>query len=128
MPTKSRILIVDNEPEIQEILAQFLTSPKTEILQASNREDALKIIAAQPKDSNLTLIVDVVLHGESGVDLARECAAKLPNIRIIFISGYANDVLFINEKVPASHISFLQKPFSKDDLVSLIEKLRSAGK
>ncbi len=91
------------------------------VLVAEDPESALALVSQPPERVHL-LITDVVLPGMTGLDLARELTAIQPDVRTLYISGYADAVLAREGTRPkASH--FLQKPFSAADLFKRIHQI-----
>ena len=120
---RRQVLVVENDEIMLAFLTQALELAGYEALGAFNRPQAEQILAAERTAADVILVVDVVLQGESGLDLAGDFARLHPASPILFISGYASDVLFLDGKAPGAHTGFLRKPFSKDDLLEAVERL-----
>lgn len=106
--TGARILFVDDEPEIVDLLVQMF--PECEHAIAQSVEDALEKLRAGPHD---VLITDVKLPGGSGLDLAKEARKLQPSILVIVITGHFQ----AGEESDKSLIAgFLLKPFRRADI------------
>ncbi len=119
--SKKRILVVEDEPHIREMLAEMLEGQDFEVAMAANGLEALKWLRANDFKVDL-IITDVVMPKMDGVQLYRELQKLAPEIPLIFISGYAEHVL---EKYGFEETSFriIKKPFTFRQLLEEIEKI-----
>ncbi len=105
-----RILVVDDEEEVREILAETLEEFGYAVLTAASGEEALPVLA---RDGGVALVItDVRMPGMSGLDLAAEVRQRWPAVKVVLISGY-----FLPQGPPQR---FLKKPFHMKELVSLL--------
>lgn len=117
---RGNILLVDDEDGVRGVAAQLLASFGYHVTEARDGEKALEIIKENSRAIDL-LISDVVLPGMDGPALLKEARAYLPDIRVMFISGYAERDLAKALETERS-ISFLPKPFT---LRQLAERVKS---
>jgi nitrogen-specific signal transduction histidine kinase/CheY-like chemotaxis protein len=68
------------------------------------------------------LLTDVVMPGMSGVELANRLTIKQPDLKVLLMSGHAEEFVFPDQGVGATH-SLLLKPFAKEDLLSKVHEL-----
>ncbi len=108
------ILVADDEELIRDLAAQVLTARGYRVLEAGSGSEALALVVEQQKAIDL-LITDLVMPGMSGTDLAERLRRELPNLRVLFMSGYSDSLVFRYGGQLAG-ASFLQKPFSADNL------------
>ena len=80
------VLVVDDDDEVREIVADFLTDFGHRVLRATGGQDAMRQIRAS-RELDL-LITDIRMPDMSGIDLARVVSETRPGVRIILISGY----------------------------------------
>jgi YesN/AraC family two-component response regulator len=73
------------------------------------------------------LLTDVVMPGMSGAELAATFKAQHPNVKVIFMSGYTDDVL-VRTGLSRAQITLLAKPFSLTDLVDKLRWVLTGGK
>ena len=104
------ILVVDDDPEVREILAETLVEFGYSVAQAASGEEAMPILHARP-DIHM-VISDVRMPGMSGLDLVAEARGLRPDLRVILMSGY-----FLPQPVA---VRFLKKPFHMQELASAV--------
>lgn len=118
-PTESkpglRILVVDDEPMVRSVAVQLLRLRGFIVDEASNAQEALRIVASQPFDLILT---DLGMPEMSGSELARQLKKKKPFLPIILVTGHT-DAEDQSEHVDA----VVRKPFKVDQLVDCIRKV-----
>ena len=89
------------------------------MLEAENAEAALKTLEDASLEIDL-FVTDVVMPGMDGPAWVREALRKRPDVRVVFVSGYAEDCLSENQaRIPNS--VFLAKPFSLNDLTTVVQ-------
>jgi two-component system, cell cycle sensor histidine kinase and response regulator CckA len=113
------ILLVEDDPDLRELLARTLTRHGYQLVEAATGVEALEIIRDTQVAIDL-LITDAVLPGLPGPAVAREAEILRPGIRVLFVSGYTDDAMLrlglLNENQ-----AFLQKPFGS---AALLRKVR----
>jgi two-component system cell cycle sensor histidine kinase/response regulator CckA len=110
---KGTILLVEDEAMVRAVAERALTRKGYQVLAAANGEEALDILLGQANGVDL-LISDVVMPVMDGPTLVREARARFPTLRIVFMSGYAEEQLRKSIDVPG--VAFLPKPFSVQEL------------
>jgi two-component system cell cycle sensor histidine kinase/response regulator CckA len=89
------------------------------VLEAENAEEALRTLSDPALEVDI-FVTDVVMPGMDGPTWVREALKTRPNVRVIFVSGYAEDCLSENQaRIPNS--VFLAKPFSLTDLTATVQ-------
>ena len=114
--SKLKILTVDDDPNILQLINLYLTREGFEVLQASNGTDALKIFKTTPPS---LMLLDVMLPGMDGWQVCRE-VRKISNIPIIMLT--AKDETF--DKVLGLELGaddYIVKPFDMKELVARIK-------
>jgi CheY-like chemotaxis protein len=100
------ILVVDDDPDVRQILSEFLEFRGYGVLQAGDGAEALDVLRENP---DLRLVIsDVRMPGLSGLELAARAAQDYPDVRVILISGYF--------QAQAVGPRFLKKPFTMQQL------------
>jgi two-component system, cell cycle sensor histidine kinase and response regulator CckA len=112
------VLLVEDEESVRQLVRETLESRGYRVLEAGNGAAALAL-AASHSDTIHLVITDVVMPGLSGHELAQQLLSARPGIKVIYLSGYAQDA-FPTPSAEAQK-AFLQKPFT---LQSLSRKVR----
>ncbi len=110
------VLLVEDEESVRQLVRETLEARGYRVLEAANGNAALALAAAHSDPIHL-VITDVVMPGLSGHELAQKLLAARPGLKVLYLSGYAQDAFPATE----SHKAFLQKPFT---LQSLSRKVR----
>ncbi len=120
MPEGQRsILVVDDDDPVRVMLARLLRTQGYEVHQAANAREARKAIEASRPD---LVISDIVMPGESGIELRRAIAQHWPGLPVILISGYSAEGP-AEFAARTANTTFVQKPFAADQLLSLVEQV-----
>ena len=111
------ILLVDDEQSVRAIVLKILRRANYNVLEAENGEAALKISDSHPEKIDL-LLSDMYMPGLRGPEVAEALAPKRPGIRVLFMSGYADQDSRAGVPFGAN---FLNKPFSGKELAAAVE-------
>ena len=82
------VLLVDDQDDVRNLLAEVLRLGAYRVLEAKNGVQALKLAEAHPNPIGL-LVTDIVMPGITGVQLAEALRARNANLKVLFMSGYA---------------------------------------
>ncbi len=118
------ILLVEDDESVRKLTAQMLKHLGYTVLIAQNGGEALEI-ARSGRRIHL-LLTDVVLPGMNGQEIAEQIRAFQPEIKTVFMSGYPGRVT-ADLGVSEANVSFLQKPFSSEDLGRRIHEALKSG-
>lgn len=116
-----RVLVAEDDVNVRRLVCESLAARGFQVLQAANGEEAIRILRGRTEPVDL-LITDVVMPGTSGPDLAAKATAVMPNLRILFMSGYTEEVVQ-HHGISRGSVAFLQKPFAPRDLVRKARQL-----
>jgi CheY-like chemotaxis protein len=117
------LLVVEDEDALRKVAARILTSAGYTVLTAANGEEALAVYGQHPEIR--LVMTDVVMPKMSGGVLAKALKHLTPNLRILFVSGYADDVI-VHHGVLEEGTSFLAKPFDPSTLLQRVRRLLGA--
>lgn len=117
-PRQSRILLVDDDPQVRSLVDRLLRDEGYEVLVAADGQAALAR-AAESGPIDL-LLSDVVLPRMNGLVLARQLRERWPDLRVLLMSGYSDEPLGGIGSVP---FELLAKPFSDDQLLGRVRSL-----
>ncbi len=113
------ILLVEDEEAVRSFAARALEGRGYSVLQAGTGAEALEVLGAHDGDIDL-VVSDVVMPEMDGPTLLTRLREKLPDIKIIFISGYAEEA-FKNNLEGDENFAFLPKPFSLKQLAAAVK-------
>jgi two-component system cell cycle sensor histidine kinase/response regulator CckA len=119
------ILLVEDEDAVRLFGARALRNKGYEVLEARSGEEALEVISGHPRSIDL-LITDVVMPRMDGPALIRAVRERWPMMKVIYISGYAEDA-FRKRLDETGAINFLPKPFSLKQLAGKVKEVMEAS-
>lgn len=120
---KRVVLVVEDEPFVREATSRILQSAGFEVLAAADATEAIELFEQSTRQLDL-LISDLVLPGRSGRQLGEDIHRRSPGVPILLTSGYLE--IDCSTDSPAAHTYFLQKPYSKSDLLIKIKAILDA--
>ena len=118
------ILLVEDEEGLRALNARGLTSRGYTVLEAGNGVEAIEVLEKSGKPVDL-VVSDVVMPEMDGPTLARELRSRNPDLKIIFVSGYAEDA-FQKNLPEHGQFAFLPKPFTLKQLVAAVKETLAA--
>ena len=111
--------MVEDEAPVRAFASRALRLRGYTVLEAENAEEALKVLEDSALDVDV-FVTDVVMPGMDGPSWVREALRTRPNVRVVFVSGYAEDCLSEDQsRIPNS--VFLPKPFSLTELATTVQ-------
>jgi PAS domain S-box-containing protein len=114
-----RVLLVEDDALVRTFAVKLLKQSGYRVSEAESATRALDIGRDQPFD---LLITDVVMPGMNGVELADRLTVERPEMKVLFLSGYADHEI-IEKRVLESDATFLAKPFAVDEFVRAVRGL-----
>ena len=117
---KGTILVVEDEDPVRMFASRALTNKGYNVLEAASGEAGLEILKTHDGKIDL-LISDVIMPSMDGPTLVKEARKDLPDLPVIFVSGYAEDVF--RKNLEAEDFQFLPKPFSLNDLAEQVKSI-----
>jgi two-component system, cell cycle sensor histidine kinase and response regulator CckA len=120
-----KVLIVEDEENVRRVLGRSLAGREFEVFIAPSAEAARKLGDQHgPFD---VLLTDVMMPDVHGQELAQELRGRWPDLRVLFLSGYAQG-LSLKDQPQDSTVRLLQKPFHPSELVEAVQQLVSDTK
>jgi PAS domain S-box-containing protein len=113
--TGAHILVVDDDEDVREFLADALVSLGHRVETVAGAEPALATLAAAAPD---LLLVDFAMPGMNGADLARRARSRHPDLPIVFVTGFAETDQLEDALGPGAPV--LRKPFGIDELAAMV--------
>jgi len=117
------VLLVEDEEAVRDLVQTILSGQGYEVIVARDPQHAEEIARKFPGEIHL-LLTDVVMPGTSGRELASRILSTRPGIRVLYMSGYTENVITSGGMLEQG-LAFLQKPFSPAVLVRRIREVLS---
>ena len=118
----AKILLAEDDDDMRRFLHNALQKAKHDVVSFENGALAYNRLREEPFD---LLLSDIVMPEMDGIELARVAAEHDPELKIMFITGFAAVVLNNGGEIP-SNAKVLSKPFHLKDLVAEVDKLLAA--
>jgi PAS domain S-box-containing protein len=125
-PASETILLAEDENAVRTVTCAVLTRAGYHVLPASNGEDALRLARDTTEPIHL-LLTDVVMPGMGGRVLAERMMALLPNIKVLYMSGYTDDAI-VHHGVLDAGMHFYQKPVTPHALLQRVRDVLDAAR
>jgi len=116
---QGKILLVEDEEALRVLNARGLTSRGYDVLEAGNGVEALEVFNREGGKIDL-VVSDVMMPEMDGPTLLKELRQRNPALKIVFVSGYAEDAFGKNK--PEGQFDFLAKPFTLKQLVTKVKE------
>jgi two-component system cell cycle sensor histidine kinase/response regulator CckA len=116
------VLLVEDEPMVRGVAERALTRHGYTVITADNGEDALEVIG---RGETIDLLIsDVVMPGMDGPAMVEEARKSRPDLKVLFMSGYAEEQL--RNSINVDNVNFLPKPFSVQELAEAAKRTLEA--
>lgn len=120
----ARVLVVDAEERQCSALSAGLTVEGFEVAFAASCQDALQILAS-PRSADVAMI-DLMIPGLNGLDLARQIRGAFPNVRVVLSSAYHLSARQV-ERTDCGAVGFVPKPYALRELCSYLRSKARTG-
>src|SRR5690606_9874374 len=115
-----RILLVEDEDSVRSFSARALRTTGYEVFEAASGEEALEVLEDEDHQIDL-MISDVVMPEMDGPALLARVRERLPGLKVIFVSGYAEESVR-QDIADDQSVEFLPKPYSLDQINSKVKE------
>ncbi|XYI03474.1 ATP-binding protein [Sorangium sp. So ce1128] len=115
------VLVVEDDDAVRKLIVEVLERRGYGVVSAASAEEALAVLALEGLDAVDLLLTDLVMPGMNGRELAERALAMHPRARVLYMSGYADDVFAGAE--PDGERALLQKPFTPDTLAHRVREV-----
>lgn len=119
----TKIILAEDDSDMRRFLAKALENAGYEVVPFDNGLSAYQRLREEPFE---LLLTDIVMPEMDGIELARRAAELDPDIKIMFITGFAAVALNPDSKAPKD-AKILSKPFHLRDLVNEVQKMLAAA-
>ena len=120
-PGKETILLVEDEANLRYLARQYLEKQGYKVIEAADGAVAMQIVVAHEGVIHL-LLTDVIMPGMNGRELAQRVSEIRPNVKVLYMSGYTENVIGHNGTLDAG-VRLLQKPFNLRDLKDKVREV-----
>ena len=117
------VLVAEDNAQVRALAARVLISNGYTVLEAVDGKSAIEAAAAHPGQITL-LVSDVIMPDMNGQVLYKNLAAKRPGLRVLYMSGYSDNVI-AHHGVIESNVHFIQKPFSMENFLANVHQTLS---
>jgi CheY-like chemotaxis protein len=115
------VLLVEDEVPVRAFASRALQLRGFTVIEAGSAEEALELLQDQSCHVDV-FVTDVVMPGMDGPSWVKKALARRPEVRVVFISGYAEETVG-DSRSRIAHAVFLPKPFSLDELAATVERM-----
>ncbi len=115
------ILIAEDDSSVREITAKLLAGYGYSVIEAEDGDDALKKFA-EAQDGVQLLILDVLMPGKGGREVADTLRQLSPEVKALFTSGYPLDLL-VNKNILPDNVNFFVKPIAPRELLRKVREV-----
>lgn len=119
------ILVVDDEEMVRKIAVDVMTQCGYNVVEAANAIEALKLCEQSMQQVDLVL-TDLIMPKMNGPELVSRMAVKNPHLRVVYMSGYADDAFEHNDVLETEEM-FVQKPFLPKNLIGAVKEALERG-
>jgi len=125
---KEKILLIDDEEDIREIIKLQLGEQKYQILEAENGEEAIQLLRSEAAMVNVgAILCDIRMPKVNGIECVDYLQREAPGIPVVVITGYPDTNL--EARLRANGIKdYLIKPVEKKKLLDIVEKVIACDK
>ncbi len=116
---RETVLVVEDQENVRLLMAEALREQGYDVLEASDGVEAMHVVEEKGIADLHMLLTDVVMPRMGGVQLAERLRDQRPELVVLFVSGYAMDLLDYNAQ---EDFWFMKKPFSLDDLAQTVRE------
>jgi signal transduction histidine kinase/CheY-like chemotaxis protein len=120
VPATTTILLVEDEDPLRAVVGRMLAQGGYNVLDARTPSEACQLFEAHKNDITL-LLTDVIMPEMNGPALAQRLVSIRPELRVLFVSGYTDELPVLN--TPGNRSKFLPKPFSSATLLAAVADL-----
>jgi len=125
---KGKVLIIDDESDVRDVLKFHLSESNYQIIEAENGQEGIELLKSEDNLSNVGVILcDIRMPKVNGIECIQYIRQEAPGIPIVVVTGFPDTqmaVNLMNEGVK----DYLVKPVEKEKLVATVDKLVAAGK
>lgn len=116
------VLLVEDEPLVRGLALRVLREQGYRVLEAANGGEAIRMAQMHAGEEIHLLLTDVVMPGMTGRELADSLRPLLPNMRVLYMSGYTDHAM-VHHGVLAKGVNYIEKPFTVNALTHKVREV-----
>jgi CheY-like chemotaxis protein len=116
------ILVAEDETAVRALTCRILRKHGYHVLEARDGREAVEVAQQYPGSINL-LVTDVIMPNVGGRELSESLARMMPDVKVLFMSGYTDDQLLQRGVLQSGTGNFLEKPFTPDALARKVREV-----
>jgi CheY-like chemotaxis protein len=121
------ILVAEDEDAVRALTCRILRKRGYHVLEAKDGREAVEVARAHEGEITL-LVTDVIMPHLNGRELSESIAGIMPDVKVLYMSGYTDDALLQRGVLQSGTGNFLEKPFTPEALATKVrEILESEG-
>lgn len=126
--SKGKVMIIDDESDVRDVLKLHLSENNYQIIEAENGQEGMDLLKSGDNLINVGVILcDIRMPKVNGVECIQYIRQEAPGIPIVVVTGFPDTQLAVN-LMNQGVKDYLVKPVDKEKLLSTVEKLVAAGK
>ena len=118
----ARILVAEDNPAVREFIERSLQSIGGQVVSVADGQRALDVLAREKFD---VLVTDIVMPNVDGIALALKAVRMVPELRVVMISGYAQERMRAHNMEALAH-KIIAKPFSLEEICQAVRDALAA--
>jgi signal transduction histidine kinase len=120
-PRKTTVLVVEDNPSVRDVAAAMIEDMGYDVIIASSGAEGLQAIRNRP-EINLVLSDVIMAGGMNGPEMAQKALSVRPELKVLFMSGYAPGSLRQMQQELPNAIDLVNKPFTRNDLTEKVKR------
>lgn len=112
----AKVLVAEDNPAVREFISRALASAGYQVIEAIDGQQALDVLAVDRVD---VLVSDIVMPNVDGIALAMKATSLYPELRVVMISGYAQERMRAHNLDTLVH-KIIAKPFSIEEICEAV--------
>jgi signal transduction histidine kinase len=124
-PRRMTVLVVEDNPSVRDVAAAMIEDMGYDVIIASSGHEGLQAIEQRP-EINLVLSDVIMAGGMNGPEMAQRALSVRPELKVLFMSGYAPGSLRQMQQELPNAIDLVNKPFTRNDLTEKVKRALAA--
>jgi two-component system, chemotaxis family, chemotaxis protein CheY len=115
-----KILIVDDSQFTRNLMKKMLSEQEYEIIEAKDGNEGFKMFLEHKPD---LVIMDIIMPNKDGITILKQIRENNPNAKVVMCTSLGDQNEFIQDALKSGANDIITKPFKKEELISIIQKM-----